>query len=86
MCEDSRAQDMLRIISQAPMSKQVRNRFEEFAANGDAGGMYQYFDNCLKNKPQVGEQVEKSGHKSFESMANEVKSIYEGASCKRKNG
>ena len=34
--EDSRAQDMLRIISQAPMSKQVRNRFEEFAANGDA--------------------------------------------------
>ena len=48
--------------------------------------MYQYFDNCLKNKPQVGEQVEKSGHKSFESMANEVKSIYEGASCKRKNG
>ncbi len=73
----SKASEMFKLINQAPMSDEVRKKFQDFANNGDHISMKKYFENCLKSKPEIGVQVQKSGHKSFESIADDIRIIYD---------
>lgn len=69
------ARQIFAIVSKAPMSDRVRQRFKAMADAGDHLGMLRYLEACCRDQPEVGRSVMASGLVSFESVLPEVRRI-----------
>ncbi len=72
-----KAKKMFSVISQTPMGSKVREEFCQMAEIGDVDGIWNRLNECIKNRPEVGQSVEQAGKTSFEMLLPEVKSIKE---------
>lgn len=77
MDDHTAAQEMLKLIAQAPMSDRVRSAFMDLAERGHPRGIFQKLSGYIETRGDVGASVEKSGLVSFESVFPQVEAIYE---------
>lgn len=71
------AQEMVKLVAQAPMSDRVRSAFIDLAERGHPKAIFQKLSGYIETRGDVGASVEKSGLVSFESVLPQVEAIYE---------
>lgn len=71
------AQEMLRLICQAPMGDRVRGIFVEMAERGDPEAILRQLTVYVERRGDFGASVERAGRMSFESVYPQVQAIYE---------
>ena len=71
-----KAEIMLAILNLAP-TKDSRREFAKLAAEGNAGGIWTYYQRAIATRPDIEASVAKSQHVTFGMLLPAVKAVYE---------
>lgn len=68
---------MLQTLKSCTLYARATATFERSAARGDCDAMWAYFNRCIKQRPDVGGGIRRSGGKPIESVEPDMRRLYE---------
>ena len=67
---------MFKVLSACTLYPKAKSRFEKSAARGDCNAIWSYYQRIVRDRPDVGQGIKRSGGKPVESVKAEIESLY----------
>lgn len=76
MCQ-AIAERMLRTLKTCTLYAKANAYFERSAARGNCDAMWGYYDRLVRERPDVGRGIQRSGGKPIETVRREMERLYQ---------
>ena len=70
------ANKMLQVLGSCTLYPKAKGQFEKSASRGDCDAIWNYYNQIVKQRPDVGRGIQRSGGKPVESVRREIEQLY----------